>query len=261
VDVADQSIVFDRAADFYDETRGFPPGVSEQAAALIARAGRLGAQSRVLEVGVGTGRIALPLSELIHSVVGIDLSASMLQRLLNKRGQERVLVAKGDITQLPLASRRFDAAVAVHIFHLVAGYPTALREIARVLKPGGVLIHAWTEHNQSDVLYDVWRRATGRQQRPEIGMSMDQRHASMEANGWQALGARLELVYSMERTPNDYQESLRGRIWSHTWRMTDAELEQGLQTLQAYIEEHFEDPSQPLSIRSTFVAQAYQLPA
>ena len=259
--MSNQSIVFDRAADFYDETRGFPPGVSEQAASLIAQAGGLGAQSRVLEVGVGTGRIALPLAVLVHSLVGVDLSSAMLQRLLSKRRHERAFVAKGDITQLPLASRIFDAAVAVHIFHLVAGYEMALREIARVLRPGGLLIHAWTEHDRSDVLHDIWIQSIGRMQRPEVGMSMDQRHTSMEENGWQSMGEPLELAYSTQRAPNDYLEALRGRIWSHTWRMTDAELEQALRTLQTYIEEHFEDPTQPVAIHSTFIARAYRAPA
>ncbi|MCC6615416.1 MAG: methyltransferase domain-containing protein [Anaerolineae bacterium] len=256
-----QSIVFDRAADYYDETRGFPPGVSEQAAALIARAGGLGARSRVLEVGVGTGRIALPLATHVDAMIGIDLSSAMLARLLSKRRQERVFVAKGDITQLPLASRTFDATIAVHIFHLVADYPLALREIARALKPGGVLLHAWTEQDRSDALFDVWSQATGRQQRPEVGMSMDQRHASMLEHGWQLLGERMEMTYSTERAPNAYLESLRGRIWSHTWRMTDEELEQGLHKLQAYIEAHFDDPSQPVPVHSTFAVQTYRAPA
>jgi hypothetical protein len=45
-------IVFDRAAGFYDETRGFPTSVDTRVAALFAQAGRLGPASRVLEVGV-----------------------------------------------------------------------------------------------------------------------------------------------------------------------------------------------------------------
>ncbi|MCA9907884.1 MAG: methyltransferase domain-containing protein [Anaerolineae bacterium] len=255
-----QSIDFDRAADFYDQTRGFPPGVSEQAAALIAQAGNLTAQSRVLEVGVGTGRIALPLSAHTASLVGIDLSAAMLQRLRSKRRHEPVFVAQGDITRLPLASHSIDAAIAVHIFHLVAGYEMALSEVARVLKPGGVLIHAWTEHDKADALTEVWRQATGRQQAPEIGMRMDQRLTAMEENGWQSVGEAHELAYSVQRTPNEHLESLRKRIWSHTWRMSDTQIEDALSTLQNYIDTHFDDPNIPQPVNSTFVVRIYQPP-
>ncbi|MCL4248572.1 MAG: methyltransferase domain-containing protein [Anaerolineae bacterium] len=255
-----QSVDFDRAADFYDQTRGFPPGVSEQAAALIAQAGNLTANSRVLEVGIGTGRIALPLSTHVACVVGIDLSSAMLQRLRSKRHHEPVFVAQGDITRLPLASHSFDAAIAVHIFHLVAGYEMALSEIARVLKPGGVLIHAWTEHDKTDALTEVWRQVTGRRQTPEIGMRMDQRLTAMEEHGWQLAGDVLELPYSVQRAPGEYLESLRKRIWSHTWRMTDTQIDDALHTLQSYIETHFDDPSVPLPVNSTFVARIYRPP-
>jgi hypothetical protein len=43
------SIIFDRAVEYYDETRGFPPGQEIPAAALVARVGKMSAQSRVLE--------------------------------------------------------------------------------------------------------------------------------------------------------------------------------------------------------------------
>ena len=135
-----QSVVFDRAADYYDATRGFPSGVETQAAGLIARTGGLSSQSIVLEIGVGTGRIALPLAAHVAQVNGVDLSLPMLQRLHAKQTTERVHIVQADITRLPFAASSVDAVLAVHIFHLVAGYSLALREAARVLKPEGVLM-------------------------------------------------------------------------------------------------------------------------
>jgi ubiquinone/menaquinone biosynthesis C-methylase UbiE len=67
--VPSNSINFDRAASYYDETRGFPAGVEEQVGAFIAQSVNLDANSRVLEVGVGTGRIALPLSPHLNGSV------------------------------------------------------------------------------------------------------------------------------------------------------------------------------------------------
>src|SRR5512140_1168714 len=99
------SIVFDRAADYYDETRGFPPGIEGHVANLIKTAGNLTPSSRVIEIGIGTGRIALPLSAHARAIYGVDLARPMLHRLLSKRQSQPVSVAEGDITRLPFESR------------------------------------------------------------------------------------------------------------------------------------------------------------
>jgi len=53
---------FDRAADIYDQTRGFPPGVGDRVAAALVDFVGLKPDDRILEIGVGTGRIAKPLA-------------------------------------------------------------------------------------------------------------------------------------------------------------------------------------------------------
>jgi ubiquinone/menaquinone biosynthesis C-methylase UbiE len=68
-----QSVAFDRAAHFYDDTRGFPAGEDRAVAALISQAGGLTATSRILEIGIGTGRIALPLASHVGAIYGVDI--------------------------------------------------------------------------------------------------------------------------------------------------------------------------------------------
>lgn len=53
--MSDQSITFDGAVGYYDQTRGFPPGEEQGVAALFVQAGRLGRTSCVLEIGWGPG--------------------------------------------------------------------------------------------------------------------------------------------------------------------------------------------------------------
>ena len=72
------SVAFDRAAGYYDESRGLDPAVEELVADRVEEA--VGPGARLLEVGVGTGRIALPLHRRGGNVVGVDLSLPMLER-------------------------------------------------------------------------------------------------------------------------------------------------------------------------------------
>jgi SAM-dependent methyltransferase len=84
-----------------------------------------------LEVGVGTARIAAPLVERGIALVGVDLSRPMLRRAVEK-GLRAGVVADG--AHLPFCDHAFDAAMTVHVTHLLADWPHVLGEIARVTR-------------------------------------------------------------------------------------------------------------------------------
>jgi hypothetical protein len=85
----------DEVAERYDETSAdmFAPDVLDPAVEFLAE---LAGDGAALEFGVGTGRIALPLSRRGVRVQGIDLSAAMLAQLRAKPGGEDIGVAVGD---------------------------------------------------------------------------------------------------------------------------------------------------------------------
>ncbi len=78
-----QSLSFDRVAGRYDTTRGYPPDVARQIAAGDGL-GQLKPAAAALEIGIGTGRIALPLLECGVNVTGVDISPLMLEQLSAK---------------------------------------------------------------------------------------------------------------------------------------------------------------------------------
>jgi ubiquinone/menaquinone biosynthesis C-methylase UbiE len=156
------SVSFDRAADFYDATRGLPTDVGDALTDLLAS--ELQGRRSCLEIGVGTGRIALPLCRRGVRLTGTDLSEAMLRRLVRNAGNRLpfpLLVA--DTTNLPLDGGAMDAVLASHVLHLIPGWRAAVDEVLRVLGPSGVLLvdfggtpaapwHEWTqrefgEHN------------------------------------------------------------------------------------------------------------------
>jgi SAM-dependent methyltransferase len=132
------SIVFDRAAEYYDDTRGLEPAT--QAAVIAQLAGELRGRGRCLEVGVGTGRIALDLHRSGVAMAGVDLSAAMLRKLVEKAGGAPFPLAVADATDLPVADHRLGAVLVCHVLHLVESWRKAVRELVRVVRPGGVIL-------------------------------------------------------------------------------------------------------------------------
>ncbi|WP_422925344.1 class I SAM-dependent methyltransferase [Singulisphaera sp. PoT] len=88
---------------------------------------------RILDLGCGKGRFASRLAEGGAEVVGIDLSAGMLEEA---EGLNRV---RCSASRLPFASASFDAVVAVEVFEHLEAIDPALSEARRVLRDGGIL--------------------------------------------------------------------------------------------------------------------------
>jgi ubiquinone/menaquinone biosynthesis C-methylase UbiE len=130
---------FDRVAHLYDVTRAMPPEAEMQIGdALAALMHEVAPHPWALEVGIGTGRIAVPLVERGVRMAGVDISTKMLAILRDKRADIDVMIAEA--SQPPLRERSFDAALFVHILHLVPDAEATLRAIIPLVKPGGVII-------------------------------------------------------------------------------------------------------------------------
>jgi SAM-dependent methyltransferase len=128
---------YDEIADWY-ETEFLPdnlPGDPLDVRRTITE--RLGpGPGRCLEIGCGTGVHAAQLRELGWSPVGVDLSAGML-----RHASGRLPIARADATRLPLRDGSVDAAITVLAHTDMPGYPAVLREVSRVLRPGGRFLH------------------------------------------------------------------------------------------------------------------------
>ena len=133
------SVSFDRAADRYDETRRLTPEASRATVELFGA--ELRGRQPCLEIGVGTGLIALPLHDAGVRMVGLDLSAAMLRKLAEKSGGRPAFpVLRGDATRLPFRDAVFGGAIARHVLHLIPRWQDAVAELVRVVRPGGVLL-------------------------------------------------------------------------------------------------------------------------
>ena len=139
----------DGIADIYDAWYGDHADTAAAIDRLAALAGRAGS-TRVLELGIGTGRLAVPLSERGLDVWGVDASAAMVEQLRQKPGGARLPVAVGDMSEIDLtelpggADARFGLVfVAINTFFNLTSVDTqtrCLRRVRDVLEPGGFFV-------------------------------------------------------------------------------------------------------------------------
>ena len=114
----------------------------------------------ILEIGFGPGATIPRLAELVPrgSVTGVDSTSVMVGQARRRNAQAiqqgRVAIHHGSAASLPFADARFERALAVNSLHHWPDTAQSLREMRRVLKPGGVLVIAgqpvWTGKDADD---------------------------------------------------------------------------------------------------------------
>jgi SAM-dependent methyltransferase len=246
-------ISFDRAADFYDNTRTLAPEVSERLTDEILRLAQATPNITFFEPGIGTGRVALPIVERGYSYTGVDVSEAMMDKLRHKlEGKaHRLTLINADATALPLEDNSFDVAVAPHILHLIADWQTAMDELRRVLKPSGVFIyfnHPIDKTAARDAIGRQWKEIL-------LGYGYDSGFTGGVTEDvlgrLQEQGATLETVVvadlSRESTVDSLMGAYRGRIYSHMWRVPDDIYPQALAELEAWVAQEFPDPDMPMT--------------
>jgi SAM-dependent methyltransferase len=172
---------FEAVADtdlYWAERVPAAPRRREIRAGLVLTAAGLGdgAGRHVLDLGCGTGQYTWPYARRTRAtVVGLDVTAGLLCRARNE-APANVRLAAGDVVALPFSDATFDAAVGNAVLHHLP-LEAALRELLRVLKPGGRIAFAepnllnpqvlverkvpwvrrWLENSPDEIAFVRWR--------------------------------------------------------------------------------------------------------
>lgn len=133
---------FDRLASRYDAWYDTPVGAwaDRHEAAAIFRLLALRPGEHLLDLGTGTGRYAAAAAQGGAHVVGVDTSEAMLSLARARTAGQPVRLILADAAHLPFPDASFDAALAVTTLCFVADPLPILREVARVVRPGGRLV-------------------------------------------------------------------------------------------------------------------------
>jgi ubiquinone/menaquinone biosynthesis C-methylase UbiE len=267
---------FDRIAHAYGAQRAHPPDVSTRVGEALAQV--VGMGGHMLELGVGTGRIALPLVAAGCRVTGIDISMEMLRVALEVGEQgtgngeqgmgnrdhssfvvrrSSFVVLRGDITRLPFVENTFDAVLAVHVLHLVRDWRAALAEAARVLRPGGAFVQGvdWRDPQScAERLRSKLREAVmellPNAKPPGAGGDVAQ---ALAALGGSAEPPIVAAEWTRPMSPAAILAGMAARADAETWALDDALLQAAVQRVTMWAEQTWDDLDAPQDVTHRFV--------
>lgn len=147
---------FDSVAGQWEEMRRQFFGDGVRRAAI--EAADIAPGALVVDVGTGTGFLAEAALDAGARVIGVDVSEGMLDQVRRRLSGRPFDARVGEVDALPLQTGEANAVVANMVLHHAPDPPRAICEMARVLKPGGVLVitdadthtHEWLRTEQHD---------------------------------------------------------------------------------------------------------------
>jgi ubiquinone/menaquinone biosynthesis C-methylase UbiE len=229
---------------------------------LSALTAELGGRQPCLEIGVGTGRLAVPLAEAGIRMAGIDLSLPMLRRLQEKAGDDvPIPVAVGDAVALPFAHASFGAGLACHVLHLIPAWPRALAELVRVVRPGGVILvdmggwgRGWSREIQERFCREAGISS------PVVG-THDAAEVMEAMRSVGAVGRKLPEVQRSRTTSIAEQlQQLADGVYSFTWSVDDEARGRAAERVGRWAEAWFGSLTAPRRTRGSISWLAFDLP-
>jgi SAM-dependent methyltransferase len=258
--MTERSVSFDRAAEYYDRTRTFGDEANRAETELLVS--ELRSRSRVLEVGVGTGQVAMRLNAAGISMFGVDLSAAMLRKLVAKTdGAAPIPVVAGDAARMPFRDGTFDGVVMRHVLHLIPLWRNVVEELVRVVRPSGIVL---VNHGGFSELGRAIRgkieEFVGRPL-PAAGLAWERwqdLEAAMAAHG--AARRALPSVVDHDREPLSHTVAeLEANRFSWTWPLREEERLAAVARLRPWLEERYGPLDTPLPYDTVISWHAYDL--
>jgi SAM-dependent methyltransferase len=226
-------------------------------------AAELDGRGNCLEIGVGTGRFALPLHRAGVPMTGIDVSRRMMAVLLDKAGGQLPFpLAVADAIRLPFSDHSFGGAVACHVLHLIPAWRGAIAELMRVLRPGGVILidRGGPSRDQfADRVRDRFMVEAG----------IERRHPGADGPGADVEGMLVAGGATVSRLPTVLAhhtataaaliDGLEANHYSWTWSLDDATRRRAAERTRAWAAEQFGPLDEDRAIAASINWRAYRL--
>ncbi len=256
-----------RAAYAYDRLRAYPPEVAGRIATAMGNAlGVRGEEAVLLELGVGTGRIALPLIARGYRYLALDKDPAMLEVFRQKVAgvMRKVRLLEADARAIPLPDESVHGVIVVHLWHLLPDWPKALAEALRVLKPGGVLLEGWDEMEAEEErgIQERWRSLV-EAEGVRVERGLHKRRLQEVEGALRRLGlkpkAREVVRWQEARTLRQALEALEERLYSFTQLVPEEVHGRIMPRLWAWAEGEFGDLDRPFTLERSFTLRATRM--
>lgn len=225
-----QYLPFDRVADSFDRTRVIPTRILTRAFRVVFRMLPRRTRSIVIDAGVGTGRVIRPLFAKKLTMIGVDISLPMLQRLrqryeTRKRPLELHLIL-ADVAKLPLRESSVGLVQSTHVLHLLKDWRAALLEWQRILIADGSLIIFQESGRRSSVMRVYWRElertdktGTVRHERRRGSMLYLEIIGYLRRGGWRM--RRKRIAWRQKTSLRAILSALETRSFSTQWDLKE----------------------------------------
>jgi SAM-dependent methyltransferase len=140
-DPVTQRVDFSCNASIYDRRHGAI--LALDIARKLVSIGELPPGGSVLDIGAGTGRVAIAFAILGYKTVALEPALPMLNELRHKTIEGKVYAVAGEAERLPFRAGSFDAVILARVLYLMTDWHAVLQQACDVLKPNGTLLHEW----------------------------------------------------------------------------------------------------------------------
>jgi SAM-dependent methyltransferase len=217
-----------------------PEGNREQTELLVEL---LRGRGSVLEIGVGTGQVALALAAAGVSMTGVDIAESMLRVLVEKSGGTVPFpLVRADATRAPFRDGSFGGVVIRWVLHLIPTWRLVLEELVRTLGPGGVALiqlGGYGPGPQGEIR-DRFNELLGIANEPVGIMWGDVDALDGVMVGLGAVPRALRVITDVDTQPLDtFIEGIEQGSYSWTWRVPDEKLSRVTAEVRVWAERRF----------------------
>lgn len=241
----------------YNDINHIPAGASD--ALGKATAELVGENATILDLGAGAGRISVPIAKY-SNMIAVDIEHHMqlaCKKLATKQGIP-ITHSVGTVLQLPFADNTFDAIVTSNVLHQIEAWREALKEAARVLKPGGVFIvgrDLLDEDSCAGKMRSASRRFTAEvapdyQPTDAAGPTLFAFIGKMGGKPGRPVTA---CTWTEVDSPRGILKKMEDRLHNETWSLDDAKLSAMMALMNPWTAENFPDLDKQEEIKWEFV--------
>ncbi|MFX1283322.1 MAG: class I SAM-dependent methyltransferase [Promethearchaeota archaeon] len=246
---------FDWASSFYDYSRAIPEDLMKKIIDTLQEKLRIDSSSKILEVGIGTGRIAIPLTEKLNlNIVGVDISKKMIQKCQEKVSPgARIQLIVADGLRLPFSNNQFNIIFTCHMLHLLSNAYQFVEKITSLLVKNGFYINleAFVDYHQTLPFKIYYNKLTETGWRHIFLGDLIRRGLIiyLSRKGW----SHTEYIIKSQReiSINNLVLFLRERVFSHQRTIIDDLHKQSLEHLYMELEKNNIDLSKTVSAPAT----------